>query len=305
MSHRFILFGGGSGNVYGVSEAASIEAAWKEIQAQGDLLAYSAGETPGGEVKREWPEYDDMSVMFKRAKIAKKNGYWVITVPESDEGQFGLLDAQSDNPDVQHEIKSLGLQEYADEFVAERDEFARVSREEKEGESRTNSQDMRGEMEPQDESTRAAAIRLVDALLDEKPGAILQQVSGLKQGGDESGWHVKIKGKAVEGPFKNKPAAQRFVDAEVGVPAKVVWHHPKSESLVGKLLETGNLREKILRRLDNLRRRHPTHYAQLHVAAFPNPPAYAMDDPNNEWWSSQEARDFYDSINERTLESRE
>jgi hypothetical protein len=56
------------------------------------------------------------------------------------------------------------------------------------------------------------------------------------------------------------------------------------------------MREKILKRLDWVRRRNPTGYAQLTVAVHPNPPAYAMDDPKSEWWTSQEAKDFYDSL---------
>lgn len=61
----------------------------------------------------------------------------------------------------------------------------------------------------------------------------------------------------------------------------------------------------IERRLDNLRRKHPTHYAQfLTGAAHPRPPAYANEDPNSPWWSSPEARAIYESLNERFIYER-
>lgn len=87
----------------------------------------------------------------------------------------------------------------------------------------------------------------------------------------------------------------RFEDGRLGVMFKNRLNPVTNES--------ANLRAKILRRLDNLRRHHSAHYAQLAVAPFSTPPNYAMDDPNSEWWSSQEAQDFYDSLNERTLDS--
>jgi hypothetical protein len=160
MSHRFILFGGGSGNVYGVSDAASFEEAWKEILAAGGPLGYSAGGEPGGEVEREWPEFDDMSVMLGGAEIEKKDGYWLITARDSDEGQFGLLDAQSANSAVQKEIEDLGLQKYADEFVAEKAAL------DAEAEDEMHRQAVYAQA-PQHESVKAAAKRLVDALLGE------------------------------------------------------------------------------------------------------------------------------------------
>jgi hypothetical protein len=62
-----------------------------------------------------------------------------------------------------------------------------------------------------------------------------------------------------------------------------------------------NSRKGILRRLDNLRRRHSTHYAQLMVSAVATPPHYVMDDPKSDWWSSEEAQSFYESLNEDSL----
>ena len=66
-------------------------------------------------------------------------------------------------------------------------------------------------------------------------------------------------------------------------------------------MATKNCRKGILRRLDNLRRRHSTHYAQLMVAAVATPPHYVMDDPKSDWWSSEEAQSFYESLNEDSL----
>jgi hypothetical protein len=166
--HHFILFGGGSGNVYGVSNAATIEAAWDEIKKTDLMLAYAPVEGVG----QQWPEYDSLNTM-KNVGIKQHDGYWVITVPRSDEGQFGLLDAQSKNPDVQSEIETLGLQKYADEFVAEQAridqdsaEFEREASDEQEAKARMNTQDMRRETGPRDESIKAQAVRLVDSLLE-------------------------------------------------------------------------------------------------------------------------------------------
>lgn len=57
----------------------------------------------------------------------------------------------------------------------------------------------------------------------------------------------------------------------------------------------------IFGRLDNLERRHPARYAQVMAAAFPYPPAYAMDDEKCDWWYSQEARDFHESLSEKNV----
>jgi hypothetical protein len=62
-----------------------------------------------------------------------------------------------------------------------------------------------------------------------------------------------------------------------------------------------NLRTAILKRLENLRKRHSAHYAQIIALPFSLPPAYAMDDSQNEWWKSEEAKAFFDSLNERNL----
>lgn len=63
-----------------------------------------------------------------------------------------------------------------------------------------------------------------------------------------------------------------------------------------------SFRDGILRRLENLRKRHPFHYAQLVVMPMPLPPSYAMDDKDCPWWSSLEAGQFWDSLNENNLE---
>lgn len=112
-SIRFILFGTGSGNVYGVSSKQTFEDAFKDIQKQVTFL-YSPD---GGS---ETPEYDTLETAIKNGKIKidKNDGYWVINVLGSDEGVFGLLDTASTNPDVQEEIKILGLLKHAQEHLA-------------------------------------------------------------------------------------------------------------------------------------------------------------------------------------------
>ena len=104
---RFILMGGGSGNVYGVSSASDINAALKDVLKDLTLMYnYPHSETP---------EYDDVAAMKKEVK--SYDGYMIIVVPDSDEGQFGLLDTESNNPNVQAEIKDLNLIKYAEEFL--------------------------------------------------------------------------------------------------------------------------------------------------------------------------------------------
>lgn len=61
-------------------------------------------------------------------------------------------------------------------------------------------------------------------------------------------------------------------------------------------------RDGILRRMENLRRKFPTHYAQLCVAPMSTPPSYAMEDNNSDWWRSEDAASFYESLNERNIE---
>lgn len=63
-----------------------------------------------------------------------------------------------------------------------------------------------------------------------------------------------------------------------------------------------NLRQEILRRLHELRQYYPAHYAQLVALPFSLPPAYAMEDASCEWWTSDEARDFCEAIDESNLE---
>jgi len=56
------------------------------------------------------------------------------------------------------------------------------------------------------------------------------------------------------------------------------------------------MRETIERRLDWMRKRNPNGYAQLCIQPFPLPPSYAREDDSSEWWASQEAKDFAESI---------
>ena len=60
-------------------------------------------------------------------------------------------------------------------------------------------------------------------------------------------------------------------------------------------------RDGILRRLENLRKRYPAHYAQIAVLPFSMPPAYAMEDTGCPWWKSDEAANFFESLNENNL----
>lgn len=55
-------------------------------------------------------------------------------------------------------------------------------------------------------------------------------------------------------------------------------------------------RDLIHRRLDNMRRKFPAGYAQVVCGVHHMPPAYAEDDPDGEWWYSEAARDFAESI---------
>lgn len=50
-------------------------------------------------------------------------------------------------------------------------------------------------------------------------------------------------------------------------------------------------REQILRKLEAVRKRKSlsAHVAQMHLSAFGPVPAYAYDDPNDPWWSSESA----------------
>jgi len=67
-------------------------------------------------------------------------------------------------------------------------------------------------------------------------------------------------------------------------------------------MAAASYRDGINRRLANLRRRHPAHYAQLVIGpAFHKPPSYAMEDPKHVWWTSDEARRLYESINEKFI----
>ena len=62
------------------------------------------------------------------------------------------------------------------------------------------------------------------------------------------------------------------------------------------------IRDLIDRRLNYMRKRHPTGYAQLVMQPFSMPPAYAQDDDDDPWWTSQEAKDFAESIKKTNWE---
>lgn len=107
LTFRYILFGTGSGNVYGVSKEQDMDAAINDVLK--DLtLQYNSD-------RSETPEYDDTSAM--RKNIKKHDGYAEIIIQDSDEGSFGLLDVQSTNKDVQDEIKNLDLIQHAKEYL--------------------------------------------------------------------------------------------------------------------------------------------------------------------------------------------
>lgn len=100
-SYRFIYVGMGSGNVYGVSNATTIEKAWDEFKKNTVRTGEDASDA----------EYD-------RANVREKaDGYWVIIHNQSEEGTFIILDIQSKNPVVQREINTLGLIKHADEYL--------------------------------------------------------------------------------------------------------------------------------------------------------------------------------------------
>lgn len=99
--YRFLYVGVGSGNVYGVSSAPTIEKAWEEFQ----KLTVRTGE-------------DASDAAYDKATVKRKdNGFWVIQHKQSTEGMFLLLDIHSQNPDVQREITQFGLIKYADEYL--------------------------------------------------------------------------------------------------------------------------------------------------------------------------------------------
>jgi len=54
--------------------------------------------------------------------------------------------------------------------------------------------------------------------------------------------------------------------------------------------------------LDVLREVAPAHYEQIMVAPFSIPPAYAQEDPDSDWWDSEECQWFleelFDTLNE-------
>lgn len=68
------------------------------------------------------------------------------------------------------------------------------------------------------------------------------------------------------------------------------------QHIVNTLLETSDrraasIRHDILRKLDAVRKRPglSANYAQLVTTAFGPVPSYAMEDPNSDWWSSEDA----------------
>lgn len=109
LPYRFIYVGEGSGNVYGVSEAQTIEQAWEEFKKI--TVRMAAGDASDA-------EYD-------QATVRKDDGYWAVTHPESDEGGFLIIDVESTNPLVRKEIGDLNLIKYANEFLEDEQEHER------------------------------------------------------------------------------------------------------------------------------------------------------------------------------------
>jgi hypothetical protein len=104
---RFILYGAGSGAVYGVSNEPTIEDAWKKMKTR--VVRYAEGDA------------DTMAAMEKKSGPINKTreGFWGITLLGSDEGGFALADLRSPDPIVQTEIRELGLVKCAHEFLSD------------------------------------------------------------------------------------------------------------------------------------------------------------------------------------------
>lgn len=98
---RFILYGNGSGNVYGVSNAETIDKAWDEVKHH--VARYESGDA------------DQISLQVKSED--KLDGFWVLNAPGSLEGEYILIDTQSKNEAVQKEITTLNLIKYAKEHA--------------------------------------------------------------------------------------------------------------------------------------------------------------------------------------------
>lgn len=51
-----------------------------------------------------------------------------------------------------------------------------------------------------------------------------------------------------------------------------------------------DIRESLLEAMDEVMEQCPDQYAELMVMPFSYLPAYAMEDPDSEWWGSDEAK---------------
>jgi len=60
-----------------------------------------------------------------------------------------------------------------------------------------------------------------------------------------------------------------------------------------------NYYNKIVSRLENMRRKYPVGYNQLMLCPFVAPPNYALENKTSEWWFSDLARDCYENLNEK------
>ena len=67
---------------------------------------------------------------------------------------------------------------------------------------------------------------------------------------------------------------------------------------MGKVVSEATLRPQDLipAFMSELRERDPVSYEQIVAMPFSLPPAYAQEDPESEWWQSQQASEFVDEL---------
>jgi len=100
---RFVYFGRNSGNVYEVSDAETIEKAWDKFKKM--AIRMDAG--------------DASDASYEKAEVTKEDGFWLVFVDGSYEGEWVVIDLQSNNPKIQKYIEEYGVIKYVEEFVAE------------------------------------------------------------------------------------------------------------------------------------------------------------------------------------------
>ena len=157
---RFVYFGDNSGNVFGVSDADTIEEAWDEFKKI--TVRMEAGDASDAE--------------YEKAEVTKDDGRWQVFVDGTIEGEWSVIDMQTEDPQVQSYIKELGIEKYAKEFVEERGV----------GEAHEHPEAHRGNRQLDFKATEAAAENMSD---DELKGAMKDAIAAVKAGTD-SGFYT-------------------------------------------------------------------------------------------------------------------